>query len=136
MQREERVPITIKGLIQHVADNFDADMWSPNGKVSTHSLAMIECYPGSENTIETETFPRISKAEMQIPVHVNELEDELIFSRGEVNPLPPPLPSSDLPDKFFMKQRISYDRAKNMDFEFFMVSYPFYTNYQETRRPP
>ena len=33
------------GLIQVVADNFDTDISSPNGKLSTHSLAMIIIQP-------------------------------------------------------------------------------------------
>ena len=35
-----------QGLIQVVADNFDCDISSPNGKLSTHSLAMIITQPG------------------------------------------------------------------------------------------
>ena len=39
------------GLVQAIADNFDADISSQNGKVSTHSLALdltqqqIKCDP-------------------------------------------------------------------------------------------
>ena len=29
------------GLVQTVVDKFDVDIHSPNGKLSTHSLAMI-----------------------------------------------------------------------------------------------
>ena len=37
LRREERVHVAVSGLIQHIADHFDAD---PNRKVSTHLLAM------------------------------------------------------------------------------------------------
>ena len=98
LRRDERVHVTVSGLIQHIADHFDADMSSPNGKVSTHSLAMIECFPESDNTNEPQSFHRISKDEMKKPLHYDEHEDELIPFRGEGNPLPPPLPPSELPD--------------------------------------
>lgn len=123
LRREERVPVTVAGLTQHIADNFDADMSSPNGKVSTHALAMIECFPETEDTCETESFPRISKEEMNKPVHFDEHEDELIPFNGEGNPLPPAFPTSDLPDEFYRKQKVSYERAGDMDFEFLKVSY-------------
>ena len=28
-----------------IADNFDLDLHTPNGKAATHSLAIIETYP-------------------------------------------------------------------------------------------
>ena len=52
---EKRVHVTVSGLIQHIADNFNTNMSSPNGKVSTHSLAMIECFTESDNTIKPES---------------------------------------------------------------------------------
>ena len=79
LRREERIPITVSGLIQHIADNFDADM----------SLAMIECFPELDNTNEPQSFHRISKDEMKKPVHYDEHEDDFIPFRGEGNPLPP-----------------------------------------------
>ena len=33
------------GLVQVVVDYFDADIYSPNGKLSTHSLTMIIIQP-------------------------------------------------------------------------------------------
>ena len=35
------------GLVQVVVDNFDTDISSPNGKLSTHSLAMIVTQPAN-----------------------------------------------------------------------------------------
>ena len=40
-----------QGLIQVVADNFDCDICSPNGKLSTHSLAMIVTQTGCRDLI-------------------------------------------------------------------------------------
>ena len=31
LRRKERVPVIVSGLVKHIADNFDADMSSPNG---------------------------------------------------------------------------------------------------------
>lgn len=35
-----------QGLIQVIVDNFDCDICSPDGKLSTHSLAMIVTQKG------------------------------------------------------------------------------------------
>lgn len=121
MRREERSPVTVDGLIQHIVDNFDADMSSPNGKISTHALAMIECFPESDNTTENDSFPRISKLEMKNPIHFDDEEDELMPFIGGGNPLPPPTLPSSLSDEFREKQRVSYARAGDMDFEFLQV---------------
>lgn len=55
------------GLIQSIVDNFDADISSQNGKMTTHSLAMLITQVQStpvENQDTPETIPRISKADM------------------------------------------------------------------------
>ena len=55
------------GLIQAVADNFDADISSQKGKLTTHSLAMLIAQPQStalENQDTGETIRRVSKADM------------------------------------------------------------------------
>ena len=122
LREEERTPVTVSGLVQHIADNFDAEMSSPNGKISTHSLAMIECFTETDVTIESESFPRISKAEMLSPVHFDEQEDEMIHFTGERKPLPPAIPPSNLPQEFCEKQRVSNERAGDMDFDFLKVS--------------
>ena len=48
------------GLIQAIADNFDTNIHSPNGKLSTHSLAMIVTLPSRSNEVEEDTIPRMS----------------------------------------------------------------------------
>jgi hypothetical protein len=117
LMKEQRYPVTVK----HIADNFNAEMSSPNGKVSTHSLAMIECFPETENTDESDSFHRISKEDMKNPVHYDGSEDVLIQLCGAEKPIPPALPASQLPENFCLKQRISYDRADDMDFDFLKV---------------
>ena len=39
------------GLIQMVVDNFDADISSQNGKISTHSLAMLIMQPSKDMSL-------------------------------------------------------------------------------------
>ncbi|CAB4014506.1 Hypothetical predicted protein [Paramuricea clavata] len=55
------------GLIQAVADNFDADISSQNGNMSTHSLAMLITQPSnaSDDDLSTrESIQRVKKSEM------------------------------------------------------------------------
>ena len=60
-----------EGLIQVVVDNFDAEISSQNGKLSTHSLAVLVTQPESPSDADLchrETIPRISKEEMSEPI--------------------------------------------------------------------
>ena len=57
------------GLVQVVADNFDADISSQNGKLSTHSLAVLVTKPETEaGKCMPETIRRITKEEMSEPI--------------------------------------------------------------------
>ena len=122
LKAEEKNPVAISGLIQHIVDNFDAEMSSPNGKVSTHALAMIECYPETDNTDNVEYFPLIGKADMSKPVHFDEKEDELVPCDCNAYPLPPRHVLKALPEDVVQKQLMALDRSEEMDFAFFYVS--------------
>ena len=55
------------GLIQTLVDNFDADISSQNGKLTTRSLAMLitqPCTQPDENQNILSTIPRVSKEDM------------------------------------------------------------------------
>ena len=52
-----------KGLVQVVADNFDANISSPNGLVSTHGLAMIVTQPEDEDCHDKCPIKRLSKSD-------------------------------------------------------------------------
>ena len=52
------IPDTYPGLVQVVCDNFDADMYSPNGKLTTHALGMILTQTSVEENIEMNTTIR------------------------------------------------------------------------------
>ena len=86
------IPSTANGMVQIVADNFDADISSPNGKLSTHSLAMIMMQPQKEGTEhEHDTILRISKEEMSVPI---ECIDDQDASQLQIHcsPSKPPMP--------------------------------------------
>ena len=53
-------------MIQTVVDNFDADISSQNGKVSTHSLAvlMTQTVETSSSASSCETIKRLPRSEM------------------------------------------------------------------------
>ena len=122
LKAEEKNLVAISGLIQHIVDNFDAEMSSPSGKVSTHALAMIECYPETDNTDNVEYFPLIGKADMSKPVHFDEKEDELVPCDCNAYPLPPRHVLKALPEDVVQKQLMALDRSEEMDFAFFYVS--------------
>lgn len=53
-----------EGLVQVVVDNFDADIASQNGKVSTHSLAVLMTQPDISPCQNDREIPRLKKTEM------------------------------------------------------------------------
>ena len=61
------------GMIQVIVDNFDVDISSQNGKLSTHSLAVLVTQPDTKQCkTESATIRRIKKEEMskEIDHHV------------------------------------------------------------------
>ena len=60
------------GLVQIVGDNFDTNISSPNGKLSTHSLALLIMQPDkNDDEIQIAIIRRLSKNEMVDPVPYN-----------------------------------------------------------------
>ena len=106
------------GLVQTVVDNFDADMHSPNGKLSTHSLAMILTQPFSpRNDHGADTIERLSHSDVKLPIDDDEDEAPIHYA-GEKKPPMPELPEVHLPDEFKTHQGISNDRAEELYFQF------------------
>ena len=64
------------GLVQIVADNFDADISSQNGKLSTHSLAMIVTQPDINAHQQEQSIQRLTKSDMS-----REIDYELEIAR-------------------------------------------------------
>ena len=53
------------GLVQVDGDNFDIDISSPNGKLSTHSLALLVTQPDTNNVeIDIDTIRRLRKPDI------------------------------------------------------------------------
>ena len=108
------------GLVQTVVDNFDADIHSPNGKLSTHSLAMILTQPSGthkNHDPDPDTIVRLKHSDMKLPI--DEDEDEVpVYYVGQKKPPLPAVPVSVLPDNFIAHQRTSSDRARELDFQF------------------
>ena len=58
--------------MQVVVDNFDANISSQNGLQSTDALALLLTQTSdANNTIQSETIPRIRKEDMTVPVDSN-----------------------------------------------------------------
>ena len=79
-----RVADASRGLIQVVADNFDANISSQNGLISTHSLAMLLAFKEDASELHTDdtTIRRLTREEMKLPV----AEDIAVQRyRGQIN---------------------------------------------------
>lgn len=107
------------GLIQVVVDNFDADISSQNGKLSTHSLAVLFTQK-EQDQIPHDTLPtikRIKKSEMSEPV---EYELQVQRFNGPKNPELPQQAAmkSVLPLKVLAHKVLSRQRADQTDAAF------------------
>lgn len=106
------------GMIQAVADNFDAEISSQNGKISTHSLALLLTQPQPQtatNKSENVTIPRLRKQDMHNPI---EYDIDIQNFRGPKRPdvtINLSVPSL----KTLCHIEISKRRARATDFAFF-----------------
>lgn len=81
-----------RGLIQIVADNFDCDISSPNGKLSTHSLAMIITQPGCrDDTSSKDDIKRLKKDELLQPIDDGH-DENFVQYYGKKKPIMPTVP--------------------------------------------
>ena len=110
------------GLIQVVVDNFDADISSPNGKLSTHSLAVLVTQPQKLNQSDIHdgetAIRRVEKTDMTSPIdyHVNiEHYDEAKKPEMPENATTKCVLSL----KGLAEMAISSNRAHEMDMSFF-----------------
>lgn len=108
------------GLVQTIADNFDANISSQNGLQSTHALAILvtQIQQGERSDLESTNIRRLRKDEMS-----EEVMPEIPVQRYR-GPSKPEMPAnlatrSTLPLKVLVAQRISAARAKQTDFMFF-----------------
>lgn len=109
----------VNGLIQGVGDNFDQQICSQNGKLQTHSMALLMTQTNVKKNQdeEEETVPRLTKSEMaqQIPYDI-----EICRYTGPKKPTPPEgslrAQVSTLVD--LTQTAILLSRARERDFEF------------------
>lgn len=109
------------GLVQVVVDNFDADISSQNGKISTHSLAMLITQTLENDTTEhsnDNVIRRLNKAEMSEKIDFNP-EIETYQGPKKPNVLSSEIQEQTLSDDDQHRLNISMQRAKEMDLAFF-----------------
>ena len=110
------------GLIQTIADNFDAEIASPNGLTSTHSLALLitQSRQSEEDMTDTEMIPRLKKHQLdEVEIATNSAVLTSVY-KGPKKPLLPAKMAERgvLPLKVLAKQVHSAERAKSLDFDF------------------
>ena len=109
-----------RGLIQTLVDNFDADISSQNGKLTTHSLAMLimqPCTQPDENQNIPSTIPRVSKADMSQQIYF-ELPIQH-YQRPKKVPMPDNCSKKFVPPlKVLCSCIIAKERAEELDFSF------------------
>jgi len=110
------------GLIQVIADNFDTDIHSPNGKLSTHSLAMIVTQPSRNNEIEEDTIPRLSHKHKHNDMDDDDKDESNLASHYVVDKKPamPDIPLSVHPEcpDLTRNEAVSVNRAMDLDYKF------------------
>ena len=107
------------GLIQVVADNFDANISSQNGLISTHSLAMLLTFKdGTSETSSDETaIRRLTREEMKMPV-----AEDVAVHRYK-GPKKPDMPEqmarrAVLPLRVLPHQTVQLTRSRHLDLKF------------------
>lgn len=106
------------GLVQIVADCFNADISCPNGKLSTHSLAMIVMQPSHDDQEdEVETIVRLCKADMSLPMEDEQFE-ELPHIEFQRKPDMLDKPEPNLTDDLQNLQDVACRRAEETDLPF------------------
>ena len=107
------------GLVQVIGDNFDANISSPNGLISTHGLAMIVTQPETEdiNSSETLTIERLKR------IDISKVTESDIEVRRYYGPKKTSMPkscslTSPLKLKELARQAIDVQDAKCKDYRF------------------
>lgn len=105
------------GLVQIVADNFDTDISSSNGKLSTHSLAMIITQPMTHNeNIPSKRIRCLKREEMSIPISY-EQKGHILFM-GQKKQLMPERPQPVNVQEMEKLKDVSVRRGTELDFGF------------------
>ncbi len=118
------------GLVPTVVDNFDADIHSPNGKLSIHSLAMVLTQPTSDHSDDTAAIDRLNHVDFKLPI-ANDEDEERVYNAGQKNSPLAEMPEPHLPDAIKTHQGISNARTVELDFQFmtYMATTPNFPEY-------
>ena len=104
-------------MVQIIVDNFDTDISSPNGKSSTHSLAMIITQLMSRNDHnETRYIPRLKYTAKYSPIQDFEIEAHYT---GPPKCLMPKTPAPEPMQEMELRKSVSDRRANEIDLAFF-----------------
>lgn len=106
-----------EGMIQFIADNFDADISSQNGKLSTHSLAVLMTQPDVKIHHQEQSIQRLKKTEMS--QHI-EYELDIVRYNGPKKPnFPSQFVKREIPTlRLLAHKAIAQRRANETDFAF------------------
>ena len=105
------------GLVQVMVDNFDADIASQNGKLSTHSLAVLLTQPDANSQQQEHSIPRLKKTDMTKEI---DYQLDIVRYSGPKKPkIPPQLLKLRVPPlKILAHMVLSQQRANESDFAF------------------
>ena len=105
------------GLVQVVVDKFDAEIASQNGKLLTHSLAVLLTQPSASSTYQEHSIPRLKKTEMSKEI---DYQLDIIRYNGPKKPkFPPQFLKKQVPSlKILTHEFLSQQRAREHDFTF------------------
>ena len=110
------------GLIQIIADNFDAHIHSQNGLKETHSMASIIAQPAPKSELPKSSISRLKKDEVKT---VKLKETTIEYFKGQKNPAMPESFSKYqvMSLKTLCHQAVSLKRAKVDDLTFILKSH-------------
>ena len=97
-----------EGMVQVIVDT---DISSPNGKLSTHSLAMILTQPVNDQAVPLhETIPRLGCTAIKLPIYDDGDEENIVHFEVQKKPPMPDMPGYILTDEQNTKESSSGDR--------------------------
>ena len=108
-----------EGLVQALADNFDTEISSQNGKMQTHSLALIMTQPCNGNeTSEEGTFVTLKKAEIKDSSLLNTIIQH--YTGPKKPKIPPDIVPQRIHTATFIEARAAIKKiSKELDLQFF-----------------
>ena len=109
----------VRSLIQVIADTFDLDLHTPNGKAASHSLVIQETYSmfnHNNDSQESDEFERLKCEQMSDPIPGNEFP--ITHYNGAEEPPLVHLPQADRPEEFVNKQMVLWNRTVEADLTF------------------